>query len=143
MDFWPDNPFDFDRVFRTTVSGKNADPEVVQVRNELNEFKTELKPWLQEVADSRKVKLELLKTFLHDYVVVDTSGKLNVTEFNPMFVDYVKTKSGLILEPTSIKGMMESLFGKVKDDPEFWYKGHRDCFYRTLRWRTAADPKQQ
>jgi hypothetical protein len=142
MDFWPDNDFDFDRVFRTTVNPKGVDPEVAKLRQELNEFKTELKPWLQEVGDSRKTKLELLKTFIQTYIVSDPSGKLSVKEFNPMFVKYVHTKSGLIVEPTSIKGYMESLFNKPKDDPKFWYKGHRECFYSGLRWKTPEDSSQ-
>ena len=142
MDFWPDNDFDFDRVFRTTVNPKGVDPELAKVRQELNDFKTELKPWLQEVGDSRKTKLELLKTFLQTYIVSDGSGKLSVKEFNPMFVKYVHTKSGLIVEPTSIKGYMESLFSKPKDDPNFWYKGHRECFYKGLRWKTKEESEQ-
>jgi hypothetical protein len=142
MDFWPDHDFDFDRVFRTTVNPKGVDPELAKVRQELNDIKSELKPWLQEVGDSRKSKLELLKTFLQTYIVSDASGKLSVKEFNPMFVKFVHTKSGLIVEPTSIKGYMESLFNKSKDDPNFWYKGHRECFYRGLRWKTQDELAQ-
>jgi len=136
MDFWPDNVFDFDRVFRTTVNSQDSDPEVKKLREELNEFKTELKPWLQDLGDTRKTKLELLKEFLKQYVVTDVSGKLSVKEFNPMFVKYVHTKSGLVVEPNTIKGLMETLFNKNKNDGDFWYKGHRECFYKGLRWKS-------
>ena len=140
MDFWPDYNYDFDTVFKTTVNPEGTHPEVSTVRQELNEFKIELKPWLQEVGDSRKVKLELLKAFLEAYVVSDPGSKLSVKEFNPMVVKYVHAKSGLVLEPTSIKGLMEALFNKPKGDPNFWYKGHRDNFYKELRWKNQMEP---
>lgn len=135
LDYWPAKSFDFDRVFRKTVNPKGINPEVAQVRQELNEFKEELKPWLQEIAEIRMEKLKLLKEFVELYIVIDPEGRLNVKQFNPMFVKFVKTTSGMILEPNTIKGLMESLFNKSKDDGNFWYKGHRDCFYRGLRWR--------
>lgn len=125
MDFWPDRDFNFNHIFNITVNPKKTSPEVVNLRQELNEFKTELKPWLQEIGDSRIAKLNLLKNFLNEYVVSNPSGKLSVKEFNPMIVKYVKMKSGLPLETISIKGLMESLFNKSKDDVNFWYKGDK------------------
>ncbi len=142
MDFWPDHDFDFNNVFRVTTNPKGVDPEVAKLRVELNEFKTELKPWLQEVGDSRKAKLDLLKSFLQTYIVSDASGKLSVNELNPMFVKYVHTKSGLVVEPTSIKGYMETLFNKPKHDPNFWYKGNVGCFYSGIRWKTPQESAQ-
>jgi hypothetical protein len=139
MDLWPQRDFDFDRVFKTTVNPSGIDQEVAKVREELNQFKTELKPWLQEVGDSRVKKIEALKQFLKEYVVSDPSGKLNVSEFNPMVFSYIQNKTGLITETTSIKSYMESLFNKSKDDGDFWYKGHRDCFYKGIRWPTPEE----
>lgn len=139
MDLWPQRDFDFDRVFSTTANPSGVDPELAKVRDELNQFKTELKPWLQEIGDSKMRKLQSLGEFLTEYVIIDPNGKLNVTEFNPMVFEYIKSKTGLITEITSIKGYMESLYNKSKDDSTFWYKGHRDCFYAGIRWKTQQE----
>lgn len=139
MDLGFGRDFDFDRVFNTTINPSGVDPEVAKVREELNQFKIELKPWLQEVGDSRSRKIESLKKFLTEYVIIDSDGKLNISELNPMIYAFIKNDTGLITETTSIKGYMELLYNRSKDDPNFWYKGNRNCFYKGLRWKTSEE----
>ncbi len=139
MDLWPQREFDFDKVFRATTNPEGVDPDIAKVRKELNDFKTELKPWLQEVGDSRRRRLEMLGEFLHSFVILDMNGRLAVSELNPVVCKYIYEKTGLVTETTSIKRYMETLYEKPKNDTNFWYKGNGGCFYKGIRWRTPEE----
>src|ERR1700678_1581502 len=142
MDLWFQPECDFDKLFTATVNPKGVSPEVAKVRDELNNFKADLKPWLQEVGDSRKKKLEVFGEFLQNYVILDPNGKLAVSELNPIICNYIHKKTGLITETTSIKGYMETLYERTKSNDQqlpFWYHGNGGYFYRGIRWKTPAE----
>jgi hypothetical protein len=137
IDYWPEMSFDFNRVFRQIKGEPDESEDVKKLRSELNSFKTELKPWIEEVGDTRHEKLKLLRKFLGEFVFVDRDpqAKLAVNELNPMFVDYAMKKGGITIQPNEIKGLMCQLFNKDRNDTSFWYKGNNGCYYHGIRWK--------
>lgn len=147
-DYWPEMSFDIDRVFRQIQGKPDENPEVKQLRAEMNTFKKELKPWVKEETYARQEKLRLLCNFLRSFIVKtdDSNARLAVNELNPAFVKYAWTKGGIVIQPFEIKGLMYQLFeldpkeDELKPSNErFWYKGNNGCFYRTLRWATVEE----
>ncbi len=133
MDLWLSYSYDLDSILQNTTNSVKNNSEITTLKTELINFKTEVQPWLQEINDIKTTKLELIRNFVNIYVINNCNDKLNVKEFNSAIVKYVYTMSSLMLKPTIIKGLMEIIFNKSKNNSNFWYKKHKDYFYKELR----------